>query len=69
MQMSFGASVRDGESGSALVGKAGKTRNIVTGSDHQTKSLTNAEADVLGTDRDIQRRMTANSINKRAVAQ
>ena len=69
MQMSFGASVRDGEGGSALKGQAGKTRNIVTGSDHQAKSLSNAEADVLGSDRDIQRRMTANSINKRAGAQ
>ena len=65
--MSFGASVREGESASALNGKTGKTRNVVTGSDHQAKSLTNAEADVLGSDRDIQRKMTANSINKRAV--
>ena len=66
--MSFGASVRDGESNSALNSKAGKTRNIVTSSD-QAKSLTVAEADVLGSDRDIHRKMTANSVNKRAVAQ
>ena len=66
--MSFGASVRDGESNSALNGKTSKTRNIVTGSD-QTNSKTNAEADVLGSDRDIHRKMTANSINKRVLAQ
>ena len=66
--MSFGASVRDGESNSALNSKIVKTRNTVTGSD-QAKSLVNGDADVLGTDRDIHRRMTANSINKRAVAQ
>lgn len=65
--MSFGASVRDGESNSALNSKTVKTRNIVTGSD-QTKSLTN-EADVLGSDRDIHRKMTANSINKRTIPQ
>ena len=65
--MSFGNSVREGESASALNGKISKTRNVVTGSDHQAKSLTNAEADVLGSDRDIQRKMTANSINKRTV--
>ena len=66
--MSFGASVRDGESNSALNSKIVKTRNTVTGSD-QAKSLVNGDADVLGTDRDIHRRMTANSMNKRAVAQ